>query len=88
MTILQALDEPARKATQAWLLEQLQQHAKAPYPSLPLNPQYQQIRLFRLEGGKGRLRGSLVVCSLQRYQEEQHGKALIDDGTRETQRDS
>ncbi|GAB7330308.1 hypothetical protein MBLNU13_g01949t1 [Cladosporium sp. NU13] len=88
MTTPQPLDEPTHKATQAWLLEHLQQHAKAPYPSLPLDPRSQKIRLFRLEGGTGRLCGSLVVCSLQRYQEEQHGEDSIDNGIRETQRNS
>ena len=88
MTTPQPLDEPTHKATQAWLLEHLQQHTEAPYPSLPLDAKSQQIRLFRLEGGTGRLCGSLVVCSLQRYQEEQHGQDPIDDGIRKRQRNS
>ncbi|KAM0711899.1 hypothetical protein Q7P35_001269 [Cladosporium inversicolor] len=82
------LDEPTHKATQTWLLEHLKQHSKSPYPFLPLNPHLQEIRLFRLEGGKGRLRGSLVVCSLERYQEDQkHGQGPT-NRTSKTQRDS
>ena len=83
----QALDEPTHKATQAWLLEHLQQHTEAPYPFLPLEPPSQEIRLFRLKGGKGTLRGSLFVYPLGRFQEGQHEQDPIDDGIRETQRD-
>lgn len=82
-----SIDNPANKATQTWLLEQLQQHTKAPYPFLPLDPNLQEIRIFRLEGGKGRLRGSLVVWPLGRYQEGQHGQGSTDRSGRR-QRDS
>lgn len=83
-----SLDEPTHKATQAWLLEHLQEHAKAPYPSLPLDPQSQEIRLFRLHGGQDRLRGSLVVRSMERYQDRQHGQDPTDNGIMDTQRES